>query len=147
MSRSLSSFPEERRLAVATRRLNQGSASNVRGNGFWAAKDYFDKHGLKYPGKMGAAQAIADALENASHDETGFHTDTRGDGKLRRRPPKDQSDRKSGAVRKPHFKQRKSRGAKLADVWPVSGGQGRPPMARRASGSGNYKGKRQPVAR
>ncbi len=74
MSKGLSSFPEERRTAIATRRLNNGINGN-RGNGFWGAKDYFLKKGMRLPGKLGTEQTLMEALRRIQ-DGSGFTTDT-----------------------------------------------------------------------
>lgn len=92
MTKGLSSFPEQNRLAIATRRLN----GNSRGMGFWAAKSYFDKFGMRYPGKLGAEQqamqAISNAMANLKVDGAvaGFHMpdDAQRGGKLPRRAPR-----------------------------------------------------------
>lgn len=69
MSKALASYPEERRRDIASRRI----MADTKGCGYWGARDYYDKFKLKYPGKAGAAQAVAKAMENAKHDATGFH--------------------------------------------------------------------------
>lgn len=68
MSKSLSSYPEEQRLHVATRRVIAGTG----GTGYWGAIAYFDKKKLKYPGKAGAVQAIAKMAKEVTHDERGY---------------------------------------------------------------------------
>ena len=68
MTKSLLSYPEERRQFIATRRLN----GHIRGSGFWAAKDFFDKKGLRYPGKMGSMQIISETIEGSTRDERGY---------------------------------------------------------------------------
>lgn len=69
MTKSLSSYPEDRRQAIAMRRLN----GRIRGSGFWAAKDYFDKKELRYPGKMGEMQDVAKALERSQINGGNFN--------------------------------------------------------------------------
>lgn len=91
MTKALASYPEEQRQSIATRRLN----NSTRGNGFWAAKAYFDKKGMRYPGKMGAAQAVEQAtlkarIIDALGVKAGFHMPDDGpkqNGKLPRKDP------------------------------------------------------------
>lgn len=72
MSKGLASFPEEQRTHIATRRLQNGIGGN-RGNGFWGAKDYFLKKGMRLPGQLGTQQLISDAMERMQHG-SGFST-------------------------------------------------------------------------
>ena len=52
MTKGLRNIPQEKRTEVAARRL----VNNTRGNGFWAAKDYFDKRGIRYPAQAAIAK-------------------------------------------------------------------------------------------
>lgn len=104
MSKGLASFPEDQRLRVATRRLNNGVNTGVRGNGFWGAKDYFTKKGLRLPGKLGAQQLISDALERMNNNDNfshSFSTDTPRDRRHPRREPRE-GDERSKSPRRTH---------------------------------------------
>lgn len=74
MTKALASFPEDRRTAIASRRLTNGVNSGARGNGFWAAKDYFLKKGMRLPGKLGTQQLLGEALERMAHGSS-FNTE------------------------------------------------------------------------
>lgn len=117
MAKGLSSFPEERRTAVATRRLN----GLTHGNGFWGAKDYFVKKGMRLPGKLGAMEDLKKALENIQHDENGtakgFST---GGDDVRQRNSRTKAGPRSGSHSKGNHR-RKTGGVSLASVWPNDG--------------------------
>lgn len=75
MTKALASYPEDRRTAIASRRLTNGVNTNVRGNGFWGAKDYFTKKGLRLPGKLGTEQTLMEALRSMQNGSGSFSTD------------------------------------------------------------------------
>lgn len=58
MARSLASFPENQRLAIATRRLN----GMTMGNGYWGAVDYYHKMKLETPQEKAARAALRATL-------------------------------------------------------------------------------------
>lgn len=58
MARALASYPENQRLAVATRRLN----GMTMGNGYWGARDYYRKMGLLTPEEKAARAALRKSL-------------------------------------------------------------------------------------
>lgn len=119
MSKGLRNFPEDQRLRIATRRLNNGVNTGVRGNGFWGAKDYFTKNGLRLPGKLGAAEAINTALERMQFDDEGHAKSfSTGGGKLRSRPPRDRDASGANKDRKGGHKRRHVATPTLADIWP-----------------------------
>lgn len=107
MTKGLSSYPEEQRQSIATRRLN----NSTRGNGFWGAKSYFDKKGMRYPGKMGAAQAVEQAtlkarVVDALGVRAGFHMPDDGPNTLHPRGKKKGGDGKQFKQKrnfKPHL--------------------------------------------
>lgn len=82
MTKALRHIPEEQQTRVATRRLQNG-INGERGNGFWAAKDYFLKNGMRLPGQLGTMQMIGQALERMEHGG-GFSTSYAGSSRDRR---------------------------------------------------------------
>lgn len=76
MTKWLASFPESQRLRVATRRLKNGIANNVQGNGFWAAKEYYEKKGMQLPDKLGIMQTLSKSLERMNNGSNVFTTDS-----------------------------------------------------------------------
>ena len=54
MTKSLTCYPEEKRKAIAERRLKSGGF----GTGYWAARDYYTKKKLGLPGEAGVMQSI-----------------------------------------------------------------------------------------
>ncbi len=107
MSKALASYPEDRRTAIATRRLTNGVNTNVRGNGFWGAKDYFDKKGMRLPGKLGEEQVLAEALRRMQDGGSSFSTDA---APRDRRHTVDGSGKGSGFGKPPRGEGRTSKG-------------------------------------
>lgn len=111
MTRALASFPEEQRQRIATRRL----AGRERGNGFWGAKDFFVKKGMRLPGELGRQQELSEALEKSRQGD-----DAPMAAFIMR-------DRKPELRRKPQTNFKKSfrprGGAKLGSVWPKGRGK------------------------
>lgn len=60
MSKGLASFPEDRRMAVATRR----AANSERGCGYWAAVSFLNKKGIKTP-EQKRTEAVSAVIRNA----------------------------------------------------------------------------------
>lgn len=59
--------------------------------GFWAAKAYYDKFEMRYPGKLGATQEIESAVANSAVDGAVFHIPDdshKQGGKLPRKAPR-----------------------------------------------------------
>ncbi len=87
MTKALRHIPESQRMKAATRRL-QGGIYGQRGSGFWAAKDYFDKKGLRLPGDLGTQQTLSEAMKRMESGSNFSMADTgpdRKSGKLPRR--------------------------------------------------------------
>lgn len=109
MSKSLSQFPETQQVAIATRRLS----SNTHGIGFWGARDFFVKRGLRFPENSSLAQeqVFNEAIERFEHDGKSFHTADRILSRI-------SGDRDQRAPSKPRRPSYKPSGPKLGDFVP-----------------------------
>lgn len=132
MTKALRSYPEHQRQKVAERRL----IGMTHGNGFHAAKDYYDKKKLRYPGQMGVMQTLAKIQEEAIYDEHGYHQPDSGATQHRRHPGAKSDNRDESS--KPQ--RRSNRGRRPTAAQRRAAGVGMPPVRRKFPKVGGGRG-------